>query len=57
MVSEETGTISIAINGILKSYSDIKKFELELEELLVDEFEGINAKNVFKSFRKVKNND
>lgn len=57
VVSEETGTISIAINGILKSYSDIKKFELELEELLVDEFEGINAKNVFKSFRKVKNND
>jgi len=57
VVSEETGTISIAINGILKSYHDIKKFELELEELLAEEFASINTKGVFKSLRKVNDND
>ena len=34
VVSEETGDISIAIDGILRKYEDIAKFKEDLEKLI-----------------------
>ncbi len=46
VVSEETGDISIAIDGILKKYEDITKFKEDLSSLLsIDNEEKMN--NVF----------
>lgn len=36
VVSEETGNISIALNGILKTYKDISLFEKDLKHLLIN---------------------
>lgn len=36
VVSEETGNISIALNGILKTYKDIGLFEKDLKHLLIN---------------------
>ena len=36
VVSEETGNISIALNGVLKTYTDMKLFEKDLENLLIN---------------------
>lgn len=37
IVSEETGDISIAINGILRKYEDIATFKQDLEKILTNE--------------------
>lgn len=57
VVSEETGKISMAINGILKTYHDIETFKIELEEILIDRSEPLNYQNVFSHKKKVKSND
>lgn len=36
VVSEETGNISIALNGVLKTYKDINLFEKDLNHLLIN---------------------
>ena len=46
VVSEETGDISIAIDGILKKYEDITKFKDDLETILGNEVKE-KAENVF----------
>lgn len=50
VVSEETGRVSIAINGILKSYNNIETFKTELEELLIDGSENTKYQRVLNSF-------
>ena len=57
VVSEETGKISLAINGILKTYSNTENFKTELEEALADDFEQNKHQNIFASLRKGKEND
>lgn len=57
VVSEETGRISIVINGILKSYSDMEIFRNELEEILIDRSESIKSQKVFTSLRRGIRND
>lgn len=52
VVSEETGRVSIAINGILKSYNDIETFKTELEELLIDDSENIKSQRILNSFKR-----
>ena len=46
VVSEETGDISIAIDGILKKYEDITKFKEDLETILGNEVKE-KAENAF----------
>lgn len=46
VVSEETGDISIAIDGILKKYEDITKFKEDLETILGNETKE-KAENAF----------
>ena len=46
VVSEETGDISIAIDGILKKYEDITKFKDDLETIIGNETKE-KAENVF----------
>ena len=48
IVSEETGDISIAIDGILRKYDDISTFKEDLEKLLTVENER-NMENAFIS--------
>jgi diadenylate cyclase len=48
IVSEETGDISIAIDGILRKYDDIVTFKEDLEKLLTVENER-NVENAFIS--------
>lgn len=57
VVSEETGKISLAINGILKTYTNTENFKTELEEALADDFEQNKHQNIFASLRKGKEND
>ena len=57
VVSEETGRISIVINGILKSYSDMETFKIELEEALIDRAENIKSHNVLTSLKRGIKND
>lgn len=52
VVSEETGRISIVVNGILKRYRDIETFKVELEELLIDRSESIKPQRVLNSFKR-----
>ena len=52
VVSEETGKISLAINGILKVYGSIETFKFELEEILIDRSKPIRYQNVFSSIRR-----
>ena len=52
VVSEETGKISLAINGILKVYGSIETFKFELEEILIDRSRPIKYQNVLSSIRR-----
>ena len=52
VVSEETGKISLAINGILKVYGSIETFKFELEEILIDRSKPIRYQNVLSSIRR-----
>ena len=54
VVSEETGKISLAINGILKVYGSIETIEFELEEILIDRSRPIKYQNVLSSIRRGK---
>ena len=48
VVSEETGDISIAIDGILKKYEDIQSLKTDLENLLIEkDFETSKNKKIF----------
>ena len=50
VVSEETGDVSIAIDGVLKKYDDIATLKTDLENLLIDKDFDDNAKSkkIFK---------
>ena len=52
VVSEETGDISIAIDGILRKYDDITKFKEDLEKIVYNEsnekIENAFMSNLFK---------
>lgn len=50
VVSEETGDVSIAIDGVLKKYDDIATLKTDLENLLIDKTFDDNAKSkkIFK---------
>ncbi len=56
VVSEETGDISIAIDGILRKYDDISKFKEDLETLIgadtPDKIENIFIQNLLKLRKK-----
>lgn len=54
VVSEETGRISLVINGIIKSYSNMDTFKSELKEILVDRAENPKHQSIFTSFKKGK---
>lgn len=47
IVSEETGDISIAIDGILRKYEDITTFKDDLEKLLAKDKDKNNIDNIF----------
>lgn len=50
VVSEETGDVSVAIDGVLKKYEDISTLKTDLENLLIDKDFDDNAKSkrIFK---------
>ena len=56
VVSEETGDISIAIDGILRKYDDIVKFKEDLETLIgkknSERHDNMFLQNVFKFGKK-----
>lgn len=56
VVSEETGDISIAIDGILRKYDDITKFKEDLEKIISidnnDKIENAFFANIFKLGKK-----
>ncbi len=52
VVSEETGNISLAVNGGLQVYDDLSVFRKTLEELLISDVESSDHKNILSSFRK-----
>lgn len=59
VVSEETGNISLAVNGGLQVYDDLNVFRKTLEELLMNNT-GTNKeehKSILSSFRKVLKHD
>ena len=56
VVSEETGRISIILNGILKSYSDMEMFRVELEEILADRPESVKRPRLWDTLNRRKNN-
>jgi len=48
VVSEETGDVSVAIDGILKKYEDIQSLKTDLENLLIEkDFEAPKSKKIF----------
>ncbi len=57
IVSEETGNISIAVNGGLQVYDDLNVFRKTLEELLMNNSSKEDHKNIISSFRKVLKHD
>ncbi len=57
VVSEETGNISIAVNGGLQVYEDLSVFRKTLEELLLNTSNREDHKNILSSFRKVLKHD
>ena len=57
VVSEETGNISLAVNGGLQVYNDLNVFRKTLEELLLDNSNKDDHKNILSSFRKVLRHD
>ena len=56
VVSEETGDISVAIDGILRKYDDIKVFKEDLEKIISNEnnqkIENAFMSNIFKLRKK-----
>lgn len=57
VVSEETGNISIAVNGGLQVYDDLNALRKTLEELLMNNTSKEDHKNILSSFRKVLKHD
>lgn len=57
VVSEETGKVSIAVNGTLKTYESMDFFKKDLEKLLIDYRVKKKYKSIFSSFRKAGKND
>lgn len=59
VVSEETGNISLAVNGGLQVYDDLNVFRKTLEELLLNNSSTNKEehKNILSSFRKVLKHD
>ncbi len=57
VVSEETGDISLAVNGGLQVYDDLNVFRKTLEELLLSNSNKDEHKNILSSFRKVLKHD
>lgn len=57
VVSEETGKVSIAVNGVLKTYDNINFFKRELENLLLNEKSKESHRNMLISIKKVMKND
>lgn len=59
VVSEETGNISLAVNGGLQVYNDLNVFRKTLEELLLNNSgsDKEEHKNIISSFRKVLRHD
>lgn len=57
IVSEETGGISLAINGILKRGYNRESLKSDLEKLLIQGNKDTHHKNIITSFRKVKKNE
>ncbi len=57
VVSEETGKVSIAVNGTLKTYESIEFFKQDLKKLLIDYRAKKRYKNIISSFRKAGKND
>ncbi len=56
VVSEETGDISVAVNGEIKRHENIGQLRNELEDLIINPGRA-GYKNILSSFRKVKKND
>ena len=56
VVSEETGDVSVAINGAIKRYDSIGQLKNDLENLIINPGRS-GYKNILSSFRKVKKND
>lgn len=57
IVSEETGNISIAINGKLKQDFDKENLKIELKELLIQNAKYTQYKNIFTPFKKNKKDE
>lgn len=57
VVSEETGKVSIAVNGTLKTYESIEFFKQDLKKLLIDYRAKKRYKSIISSFRKAGKND
>ncbi len=57
VVSEETGKVSIALNGNLKSYDSIDKFKEDLSGILLGQVNKDGSNPIITSFRKVMKND
>ena len=56
VVSEETGDISIAIDGILKKYEDISKFKEDLEKIVGNDSQEKVNNAFFQNFLKLRKN-
>ena len=56
VVSEETGDISIAIDGILKKYEDISKFKEDLEKIVGNDKQEKVDNAFFQNFLKLRKN-
>lgn len=55
VLSEETGKVSIAINGVLRTYSDINIFKMSLEKFILKNTENEKYPKVFRNnFKKAK---
>ena len=54
VVSEETGDISIAIDGILRKYEDISKFKEDLERIIGNEAQDKIDNAFFQNFLKLR---
>ena len=50
VVSEETGNVSVAMDGTLKKYEDLATLKVDLENILGlrSENENVNQKTIFK---------
>ena len=59
VVSEETGDVSVAIDGVLKKYDDLATLKNDLENLLIDKDFDDNSKSkkIFKFNNLISNNN